>query len=296
MKHVLIIGENSYIGNAFSTYVADNKAELCVTCVSSMNHAWKSIDLQSYDAILHVAGKAHADVGNVSEEVKKEYYAINCDLALEVAKAAKAAGIKQFIYPSSMIIYGESAPYGKEKIITADTMPMPSNFYGDSKWQADKRLLELNAEDFRVAVVRLPMIYGKGSKGNYPLLAKLAKKLPLFPKVNNRRSMLYIENLCEFLCQLIEYGDGGVFYPQNAEYTNTAEMVKQIAECAEKKIWISSIWTPLVWLAGKVPGKIGKLTNKAFGNCVYEQSISNYRDNSYRKYSLVESIRKTEEK
>ncbi|MBO5372848.1 MAG: NAD-dependent epimerase/dehydratase family protein [Lachnospiraceae bacterium] len=297
MKRVLVIGEHSYIGIEFGQYVKDQKADIAVDYISARNNTWKDADLSQYDTILHMAGKAHADVGNVSDEVKKEYYAINCDLAAEAAKAAKAAGVRQFIYPSSMIIYGESAPYGKQRVITADTVATPANFYGDSKWQADKKLQELSAEaigNLKIAIVRLPMIYGKGSKGNYPLLAKFARKLPFFPRVDNERSMLYIENLCEFFRQLIENGDGGIFYPQNAEYTNTSDMVSVIAECAGKNIRISTLWTPLVWLAGKMPGKIGKLANKAFGSCVYDQSISNYRDNSYQKYDFKESIQRTE--
>lgn len=294
MKKVLVIGEHSYIGTSFQKYVKNKAADIEVTLVGAKNEAWKNADLSQYDAMLHVAGKVHADVGKVSDAVRQEYYAINCNLAVEVARIAKVAGIKQFIYPSSIIIYGESAPYGMQKIINTNTIASPANFYGDSKWKADKKLQELADEQFKVAIVRLPMVYGTGCKGNYSLLEKLAKKLPVFPKVNNQRSMLYIENLCEFFYQMIVYEDAGIFYPQNAEYTSTSTMVQKIAECAGRKIYISAMWAPLVWLLGKMPGKIGRLANKAFGNCVYDQSISNYRDNSYRKYSLEESIYRIE--
>ena len=151
---------------------------------------------------------------------------------------------------SSMIVYGESAPYGKKKIIDENTIPTPANFYGDSKLQADVAIRELADDNFKVIVLRPPMIYGKGSKGNYPVLAKLAKKLPVFPDVDNERSMLYIENLCEFLCQVMLVRkirrNVIVLIPQNAEWTNTSVMVRQIANISGKKIAVFKIMRPMV--------------------------------------------------
>lgn len=294
MKHILVIGKNSYIGTSFQKYAAVYAPELKVTLVGARDEAWKSVDFGGYDVVVHVAGKAHADIGNVTEEVKQEYYDVNYKLAVEVAHTAKEAGVRQFIYPSSMIIYGESAPVGKKKVITRDTLPEPSNFYGDSKLQADLAIQELATENFKTAVLRLPMVYGEGSKGNYPILAKMAKKLPFFPEIKNERSMLYIGNLCEFLREIIENGDGGVFYPQNAEYTVTSEMVSLIADVVGKKLHLSSFLAPFVRLAGKMPGKIGQLSNKAFGNCVYDKEMSRYQDNRYQVYSLADSIQRTE--
>lgn len=294
MKRVLVIGEHSYIGTSFRDYVKKYVPDIEVVFVSARDGKWKQADFSFYDTVLHVAGKAHADVGNVKEEIKQEYYEVNYELAVEVANVAKSAGIRQFIYPSSMIIYGESVPLGKQKIITAETEPRPANFYGDSKLQADLAIQKLNSENFKTAVVRLPMVYGPCSKGNYTILAKMAKKLPIFPDVKNERSMIYIGNLCEFFRQLIENEDGGVFYPQNAEYTVTAKMVELIADNAGKRIQLSTMWNPLVRLAGKIPGKIGQLTNKAFGNCVYDKELSRYRNNTYQVYGLADSIRRTE--
>lgn len=199
MKKVLITGANSYIGISFEKYVKENYCgEFQVETVDMIDGSWRDKDFLGFDIVFHVAGIAHADVGNVGEEVKKKYYAVNTDLAVEAAKKAKADGVSQFVFMSSAIVYGDSAPAGKIKRINRDTEPQPANFYGDSKWQADKGVRELEDENFTVTVLRPPMIYGKGSKGNYPTLAKLAKKLPLFPDVNNERSMLYIDNLCEF--------------------------------------------------------------------------------------------------
>lgn len=295
MKKVLITGANSYIGESFEQYAKEHYDEnFQIDTVDMIDGSWREKDFSDYDTVFHVAGIAHADVGNISDEVKDKYYAVNTDLAIETAKKAKQDGVKQFVFMSSMIIYGDSAPFGKQKMITAETKPEPANFYGDSKWQADKGVRVLADETFHVLVLRPPMIYGKESKGNYPTLAKLAKKLPVFPDVNNQRSMLYIENLCEFLCQVMLVGKGGIFFPQNKEYTKTADMVKMISEAAGKKILITKLLNPFVWIGSKMPGKLGGLVNKAFGNSCYDKKISIYSQIKYNSFSLKDTIYRTE--
>lgn len=294
MKKVLITGANSYIGVSFEQWAKDHyETELTIETIDMIDGKWRDSSFSGYDIVFHVAGLAHADVGKVTEEIKSKYYAVNTDLAIETCKKAKAEGVRQFVFMSSAIIYGDSAPYGKKKRITKDTVPNPSNFYGDSKWKADQGVRELEGSSFVVTVLRPPMIYGKGSKGNYPTLAKLAKKLPVFPDVDNERSMLFIDNLCEFLCQVMIRGEQGIFYPQNDSYTKTSEMVKEIAAVSEHIIMVSSAFNWIVSLASVIPGKISGLANKAFGNLSYEQNMSNY-DFNYIVADLKESIERTE--
>ena len=274
----------------FIKYIYENYPDgYQIDTLDMMDSNWKEYDFSGYDSIFHVAGIAHADVGNVPKETEKLYYQVNCDLAYETALKAKKSEVKQFIYMSSIIVYGESAPYGKTKIITKDTKPKPANFYGDSKLQAEIKLSPLRDDSFNLVIIRPPMIYGKGSKGNYPMLSKLAKKLPVFPKINNQRSMLYVENLCEFVRLVISKNDQGIYYPQNSEYASTTAIVKTV----NPEIRISGILNPGVFISSKVPGKISGLCNKAFGNLVYEKSMSQYSEN-YCRYDLKESIEKTE--
>lgn len=298
-KKVLIMGAGSYIGGSFMNYAAKNYPFLIIETADTMDGSWRKMDFSQYDIIYHLAGIAHADVGNVDDAIKEKYYLVNTDFAIEVCKKAKEEGAKEFIFMSSMIVYGDSAPYGKSKIVDQNTVPNAANFYGDSKLQADVAVRELADDTFKVLVLRPPMIYGKNCKGNYPMLAKLAKKLPIFPDVNNQRSMLYIDNLCEFLCQLMlirEIKENAlVLIPQNAEWTKTSQMVKEIAEVNRKKITLmGGIMKPVVSLGGKMPGKIGGLVNKAFGNSAYAHEISNYPGINYQTTSLTESIKKTE--
>ena len=288
MIRILIAGKNSYIGTSFERYT-EKFPEIETKTASLRQEAWKTLDFSAYDTVFHVAGIAHSDEGKISEERKKEYYAVNRDLAIAVAKKAKADGVKQFIYMSSSIVYGAAAPIGKEKIVTADTPLQPENCYGDSKVQAEKGLLPLEDENFKVAILRPPMIYGKNSKGNYPLLAKLAKKLPVFPDIRNARSMLYIENLCELVRLLAVNRDSGIFFPQNSEYFSTTELVRFIARAHGREIRVTKLLNPLVRFAGLFTRK----GNKAFGSFCYERELSVYKQ-EYRLVGKEESVERTE--
>ena len=298
-KRVLITGAGSYIGQSFLDYAKKYYPEnFEIDELDMLEDSWRECDFSNYDIVYHVAGIAHADVGNVSEETKEKYYAVNTDLTVEVAQKAKAEKVKEFIFMSSMIVYGESAPYGKKKVIDEHTVPAPANFYGDSKLQADVAVRELADDSFKVIVLRPPMIYGRGSKGNYPVLAKLAKKLPAFPDVDNERSMLYIENLCEFLCQVMLVREmkqnATVLIPQNAEWTNTSAMVEEIAKVNGKTIVTMKILKPAVAIGSMIPGKIGGMTNKAFGNNCYDRNVSSYNGVNYQLTPFKVSIMQTE--
>ena len=288
MKKVLITGANSYIGTSFENYVMQCH-DYQIDTVDMIDSTWRDKSFSEYNSVFHVAGIAHSDTGRVSEERKQFYYQINTDLTIETAKKAKADGVGQFIFMSSAIVYGDSAPIGKPKRITRDTPVAPANFYGDSKVQAENGLLKLADESFHVVILRPPMIYGKGSKGNYPQLSKFAQKLPLFPYIKNERSMLYIGNLTEFVKLMIDNNESGIFYPQNAEYVVTSEMVNAIAQAHGKKIrLVKGTTVPL-----KAMSHVTGLVNKAFGNLSYDMSMSEYKEN-YRKFSFEESIRQTE--
>lgn len=289
MKNVLITGAGSFVGTSVQQHLEKWPEDFKVIAVGTKDGEWKEINFSSYDVVYHVAGLAHSDVGNVTEEVKKKYYAVNTDLAIEVAKKAKAEGVKQFIFMSSAIVYGDSAPVGKEKLISASTPYNPANFYGDSKVQAEKGLLPLQDSQFKVVILRCPMIYGKEGKGNFPVLEKMALKLPLFPKVENKRSMLYVGNLAEFVRLMIKNEEYGIFWPCNREWSNTSQLVQMIAACHGKK----TVLVPGFGWALKLTSHFTGYVNKAFGNLAYEEHLGDYKDN-YRLYSLEQSIKETE--
>lgn len=289
MKRILITGAGSYIGTSFEAYMKQWSDKYEVDTVDMIGDGWKKFDFSGYDAVYHVAGIAHSDNGKISKDKAKLYYEVNTKLTIQTAMKAKKSGVKQFIFMSSAIVYGDSAPIGKMKMITKDTPVSPANCYGDSKVRAEKGLRKLEDENFKVVILRPPMIYGKGSKGNYPLMSKLAQKMPVFPKVKNCRSMLYIENLIEFVRLMIENEERGIFWPQNSEYSNTSELVKMIAAQHGKRVVLVKGCT----IALKVAGMMTGLVDKAFGNLAYDKMLSEYKEN-YIIAGLRRSIMLTE--
>ena len=178
MKKILITGANSYIGTRFSEYMKQWPEQYQVDTVRMMDGSWREMNFVGYDCVYHVAGIAHI---RETKENAQLYYEIDRDLAVEVAKKAKAEGVSQFVFPSSMSVYGTSSG-----TITRDIRPTPKTNYGRSKLEAEYELNQLRAADFRVAVMRPPMVYGDGCKGNYQALVKLAKMLPVFPDFPNQ--------------------------------------------------------------------------------------------------------------
>ena len=281
MKKILITGANSYIGTSVEKWLAKEPDKYHVETVDMRDESWKDKDFSKFDVVFHVAGIAHIKETN---ENKSLYYKVNRDLAYETAKKAKAEGVKQFIFLSSMSVYGI-----ENGIIDENTIPKPNSNYGKSKLQAEELISSLQSDLFNIAILRPPMVYGKGCKGNYPRLARLAVLTPIFPKINNQRSMLHIDNLCEFIKMIIDFEDRGVFFPQNKDYVKTSEMVKLIAEMHGKKVKLVKIFNPLLRFLGL---RI-KLINKVFGNLVYDKSMSKYKV-GYQIIDLRESIKITE--
>lgn len=282
MKKIIITGANSFVGTNIEHWLMQQADNFTVDTVDTMNDAWKQVDYSQYDTVFHVAGIAHVDP---KPEMASLYYKVNRDLAIEIAQWAKEHGVKQFIYMSSRIVYQASKDM-KPNITTSETAPNPNDFYGDSKLQAEKGLNELVCDTFKVAIIRPPMIYGPGNKGNLPRLAWLAKKTPIFPAWHNKRSMLHVYNLAEFIKQIIVRELGGTFFPQNAEYADTVEIVRCFAKEHGRKVWITKLLNPFVWLGSFFLPPIPKM----FSDSYYVQEMSQY-DFDYQVISLEDSLK-----
>ncbi|MDF2943520.1 MAG: putative UDP-sugar epimerase [Herbinix sp.] len=285
MKKILITGANSYIGTSFEKWLElQYPDQYAIDTIDMKDGTWKSKDFTEYDTVFHVAGIAHV---SLDPKLENLYYKVNCNLAIETAEHAKNAGVKQFVFMSSIMVYGDNR--SESKVIDHNTVPVPNNFYGDSKLKAEEGIKPLESSEFKVVILRAPMIYGKGSKGNYSKLAKAAQKLPLFPDIENQRSMLHIDNLCEFIRLIVDNEESGLYFPQNSEYVKTSELVKLAADAHGKKIILTKVFNGIVKL---MIGKIG-IFDKVFGNLVYEKSMSCYVVN-YQVRDLIESIKLTE--
>lgn len=285
-KRILITGVNSFIGNSFYDWLNQWKNEYEVDFISLKDEEWQETSFSKYDVIVHVAGIAHI---SSDAKLKDEYFLVNRDLAIDVAKKSKTDGVKQFIFLSSINVYGGTNAVDSMRVINRETIPTPANYYGESKLQAEEGITMLSSESFKIVILRPPMIYGKNAKGNYPILSKYARLFSFVPDLHNQRSMLYISNLCEFIRLIIKNEERGLFFPQNSEYVNTAEMVKMIAVTHGRKMVLTKAFNPILKLLSKrLP-----IINKAFGNLVYDKEISNYKED-YCVRNLYQSIRETE--
>lgn len=284
MKKILITGKGSYIGTHLKQYLERYPEDYYVEELDVKGDGWKEADFSSFDVVYHVAGLAHS---TPDESQRDLYYQVNTDLTYDVALKAKKEGVKQFVFMSSIIVYG-SGKVGEDRVITKDTPLTPDNFYGDSKKQAELKIRPLSDGKFKVVILRPPMIYGPGSKGNYPMLSKFAKKTPVFPNFKNQRSMLFLGNLLEFVKLMIDNEEEGIFLPQNEDYVSSYELVKAIAKIHNHKILFTSLFNPLLRIMSKEVH-----INKVFGNMTIDKSLSLYKTD-YNKCSFEKSIKLTE--
>lgn len=281
MKKILITGQNSYIGNQFEKWVSQWPNDYQITKISVRNDDWKNLKWSDYDSIVHVAGIAH---NSSDPSLEQLYFSVNRDLSFEIARKAKNEGVNQFVYLSSIIVYGT-----KNSKITENSIPEPDNFYGQSKLEAEELIKNLDSPGFSVAIIRPPMVYGKNAKGNFPILVNLAKKTPIFPRYSNKRSMIYIKNLTEFIRLIVSKNSRGIYYPQNNKYVSTDNLIKTIAKLNKHSIFFVPGMSQII---NAVNNK--GIFNKVFGDLYYDMSMSNYEEMQYQIFDLSDSIKDIE--
>lgn len=248
---VILTGKNSYIAVNTCKYLTSKGID--AECISVRNGI-ESIDLTGVDVIIHCAAVVHKK----EADYVNEYEMINYKLTKELADKAMKFGVKQFIFLSTMAVYGVT-----EGEINKNTHLEPKTLYGKSKLKAEKYLLTLNSESFKVVILRPPMVYGLSCPGNYSKLSKIAKITPVIPDTMNKKSLIYIENLAYIIYQILIGGTVGIFMPMDEKYISTAELMKQISgrKCS------------------KFLGKMVKLLNfsmvkKAFGTLYYAEDTA----------------------
>ncbi len=283
MKRVLITGANSFVGTSVEKWLSRFPEGYQIHTVDTFGDKWKTVDFSKYDVVFHVAGLAHVDP---KPSMAPLYYKVNRDLTIDIANTAKENGVKQFIFMSSMIVFHTSKTL-KSVVINADTQPDPNDFYGDSKLQAENGIRELESDDFKVTILRPCVIYGNNGKGNFQRLAHLAMRTPLFPEWHNKRSMLYIDNLCEFVKQSIDRNLSGIFHLQNREFADTVEIVKYFAQSNKHSILCSRVFNPLVAVGALVLKPLCKM----FADQYYDPKLTSF-DFEYQVVSFKDSLKK----
>lgn len=286
MKRILITGKGSYLGTSLAAFLSQKPERYQVDSVSLRGSDWQALSFAGYDAVYHTAAIVHQPASKDSPQELERYRRINCDLAVQAAKKAKAEGVSQFLFLSTMAVYGLTAAFGERVTITAQTPTAPKDNYGRSKLEAEQALLALEDDRFRVVILRPPMIYGKGCPGNFRSLVSIAGWLPCFPSVPGRRSMLYVGNLNRLVQLLVEDGARGIYCPQDRDYVNTSEMIQAIAQARGKRLALipGFAWTlhPLRHLTEAV--------DKAFGSLCYDQALSTYKED-YQIFAYPDTVR-----
>lgn len=280
MKRILIIGKNSYLAINFEKWLKQWPEKYVVKRISVRNGEWKTQKWSNYNVVINFAGIVHNSAHKDNEDI---FNSVNRDLAFEIAKKAKREGINQYIYMSTMSVYGINN--GR---ISKDTILNPQSNYGKSKLEGEKVVTMLVDENFTVSIIRPPMVYGPGSPGNYQKLSNLAKFSPIFPKLNNKRSMIFIDNLSNYIVRLIDNRVAGIHYPQNRNYVNVQNMVNEIAKNHNKKIYFTDIFNKILFSL-----KI-KSIHKVMDNLYYDMELSNSYFDNYSVINFEDSIYKSE--
>lgn len=258
MKRVLVIGANSYIGKKFNEHIqlfANEAIE--IDLVSASNGSWEKVDFSSYNSILHLSAIVHM---KEKETMIELYKSINYLLPIEIANKAKDNGVKQFVFMSTLAVYGDI-----NGCITKETMPNPTTLYGKTKLAAENEIIKLEDSEFKVAIIRSPLVYGEGCRGNYERLVKFAKIALVFPDYHNRRSHIHVNRLCNVIIDIILNKKYGYFFPQDESYADTCEIIVNIRKEMGKKTYLTSLFNKLIDIFKK------KFTifRKIFGDLYY---------------------------
>ncbi len=283
MKNVLITGANSYIGDCIKCWFAKYGGSYNVEDVDTIDGEWKKISFSAFDTVIHVAGIVHL---KEKLSMKALYDEVNGRLPADVAQKAKTEGVKHFIFMSTKGVYTPNTP-----LIDKSTSPIPTKLYGKSKLMAEHALQTLESDGFHVSILRPPTVYGEGCKGNFHSLEAFSHKHHIFPKLYNKRSMIYIWNLCEFIRRITDtpLTEEKVLFPQNKEQKGTLDILEALWNGRGEKYRLSAAGALAVRLAMLLP-KTGSLKT-TFKDTVYSNNISSYFNYDYCVYSFEESIK-----
>lgn len=285
---IIITGLRGYVSNSLRRWLIYNGYNASeVSLLSLKGNSWYRTILRGVDVIVHCAALVHQ---NKSDLPIEEYESINTKLTTELAKKAKEEGVNQFIFMSTKGVYGQKKDCFHEVIIDENTQETPFKKYGISKYKAEQALMELQDNNFMVAIIRAPFIYGKGCHGNYQFLKNMVLKYRFVPKIASKISFLYIDNLCELIRQIIEQQRDGLFMPQNLPVHSSSEMALMIAQYNHKRVLYTSILNPII----RVSSLFVKRINSAFGSSYYSEKCSRIDGIDYQVVGFEESIKITE--
>ena len=282
---ILITGKNSYVGKNIKAWLEKNE-NYKVDELDLKNEEWIDFNFQEYQCIIHVAAIVHQAKKNTSWET---YKTVNTLIPYQVALKAKQEGVRQFVFLSTMGIYGQEKKLPRGNIIDSNTPISPNSYYGRSKYEAELLINRLNDYTFKICIIRPPSIYGKDCPGNYFMsFIKIAKYLPVFPKVytESKQSFLYIDNLSELIRLAINQNSSGIFMPQDGLPVSAVELIETISNSLNKKMWMSKTLGLLMRVFSKM-----SLVNKVYGGISYSNNLSDISIGNYKIIPFCEAVR-----
>lgn len=285
---VLVTGARGFVGSALTRalHEADWQVVAAVrqpdrgdneVAVGDINDRtrWQEA-LRGCDTVIHLAARAHM-MRDTATDPLAAFRAVNTEGTLNLARQAAQAGVRRFVFMSSIKVNGESTP--KNRAFSEADVPAPQDAYAQSKWEAEQGLLALARQTgMEVVIVRAPLVYGPGVKGNFASLVRWVRKgmpLPL-ASVNNRRSLLALDNLTEFiaLCAdpgLSPHAANEVFLLSDGEDVSTPELLRRVAQAYAVPSRLFAMPTTLIRDAAVLLGK-GAAAERLLGSLVVDSS------------------------
>ncbi|WP_324172660.1 NAD-dependent epimerase/dehydratase family protein [Sulfurimonas sp.] len=229
---ILFTGATGFIGNYF---INKYKNKYNIKTFSFLNDNFEKLELFHIDTVIHLSALVH-QMGGASEE---EYEQINVTQTVALASKSKNSGVKHFIFMSTVKVYGEET----KKAYTEKTICKPQDDYGKTKLKAELQLQKLQDNDFKVSIIRTPIVYGYGVKANIKNLVNLVNKVPILPfgKIKNKRSMVYVGNLCYLIDEIITQEKAGIFLACDEEPLSTTRLCELISNNLNKKVYYIKI-------------------------------------------------------
>lgn len=215
--------------------------------------------LSGVDTVFHLAGRAHL-LNDISEDPAAAYQALNVTASEHLAEAASDAGVRRFVYASSIKVNGE---HTTNHPFHADDPPAPEDDYGRSKQDAEAALFRTAQQrNMTVCVVRPPLVYGPGVGANFARLLRLAGSgLPLpFASIHNRRTLVGLDNLCDLLitCGKHPAAGGQVFLAGDGESVSTPELIQRLGDAVKRPVRLLPYPPGLLALLFRMLGRRGE--------------------------------------
>ncbi|GGK73271.1 UDP-glucose 4-epimerase family protein [Amphritea balenae] len=223
--------------------------------------------LANSDVVIHAAARAHIMKDEVAEPLA-EYRRLNVEGTINLAQQAAIAGVQRFIFISSIKVNGEQTPL--DQPFMADDAPAPHGAYGISKWEAEEGLKQLATETgMEVVIIRPPLVYGAGVKGNLASMIKLVTKgvpLPL-GAVHNQRSLVAVDNLVDLIITCIDHPAAAnqVFLVSDGHDLSTTNLLRGVASAMGKSSRLLPVPSFILMLAGTLLGK-KEVTQRLLGS------------------------------